>query len=365
MLNYYLHERLLATFKSVAIYNANQPCKYSIINNKLVIEHYGESYAVNCPFCTDKRKRLVIPHVWMTTIENHLIKFAPKCFNETNCLSNLENLEKLIALVYEGDGVVEMGIRNFVDNFTNLQASSEPKLNNIQLPGYCERIDKLDRTHPAVYYVISRGYEPDFLGKEYDVRVCLKSNDDDKKFFENQLIIPVYFNNNLIGYQVRLIITNHHTKYYSFFPKSKVLYALDKCTNKSFVIVCEGVFDVWKFKNQAVCTFGTSISRNQLELLKDFENIYILFDKDMYDGGKHQKKFIKILESVQQALPNNNILVAKLPFSEDPSVASKSELIFALRNASLINKIKNYQIKKSDWPVQLRSIYAIQNPTLC
>lgn len=68
---------------------------------KFRIIEWGESYRVNCPFCTNMRHRLYVSHRWAvddreTRDDNmHLVK----CFND-DCVSNRESQKQLHAMVY-------------------------------------------------------------------------------------------------------------------------------------------------------------------------------------------------------------------------------------------------------------------------
>jgi hypothetical protein len=121
-------------------------------------------------------------------------------------------------------------------------------------------------------FLCSRRYNATNLIEKYDLR----GN-------ENRLVIPVYFNNRIVSYQERDITK----KFYKSCPKNMsimnykdILYPMDYA-KKSYVVVVEGIFDAYRLGDNAVCTFGTSWTRKQLQILAvTYETIIVMFDNE-------------------------------------------------------------------------------------
>jgi len=133
-------------------------------------------------------------------------------------------------------------------------------------------------------------------------------------------IIPVYDENNrLVGVQGRRIDSDDDPKYLTRggFSKGRVLYNLNNAKNflgdiNPTLIVVEGVTDVWSLYGMeylnAVSTFGTGVSEDQVSLLRKFAlNVIILFDGDL--AGKEAAE--RSYESISKGC---NAYILSLPF---------------------------------------------------
>ena len=65
----------------------------------------------------------------------------------------------------------------------------------------------------------------------------------------------------------------------SIIPIKETLYNIDNA--KSRAVLVEGIMDVWRIGDGAVCSFGTQLTNEQKALLATtFDTLFILFDAD-------------------------------------------------------------------------------------
>ena len=75
----------------------------------------------------------------------------------------------------------------------------------------------------------------------------------------------------------------------SIIDVKSTLFNLDNCKSDN-VILTEGVFDVLRFDGNAICSFGTSITQEQIGVIADkFKKVFILFDNEIEAQKKARK----------------------------------------------------------------------------
>jgi DNA primase len=117
-----------------------------------------------------------------------------------------------------------------------------------------------------------------------------------------RLIFPVYFNNSLVGWQMRSIPGTIYgdlqnvVKYYHLFHKGDYLYNYDNAKKFKQVIVVEGVKKALKFPN-SVATWGCCISKNQLKLIQTWPEVVMLLDSDK-NNDNTQKMANKFVDNI-------------------------------------------------------------------
>jgi Toprim domain-containing protein len=120
---------------------------------------------------------------------------------------------------------------------------------------------------------------------------------------ENRVVIPHFWNGDLVGWQKRAIpdrpgqwpgTLNPWPKYRSSsgFPKSETLFAFDYPRRGNHVVVVESPMSVLKAHalgiSNVTATFGAKVTRTQAELLADFHDVTVWFDHDPagFHGGR-------------------------------------------------------------------------------
>jgi hypothetical protein len=151
-----------------------------------------------------------------------------------------------------------------------------------------EMRDYIARTHRT--YLMKRRFNPDWINERYGVvstsphsTVAVR---DRVIRYGYRLFIPVYWGNQLVTYQCRSVVDDP-IKYLACPSEvermniKEILYASPEAFSRSYVIVTEGVTDVWRMGDLAVATFGIQFKQSQVSLLCDyFKTIYIMYDPE-------------------------------------------------------------------------------------
>jgi len=297
---------------------------------ELNIINPGEYYRVNCPFCNDTRHRLWINHRWGYKDEKtgSCNLWLAICYNQERCLQTYARQLNLWNQLF--DNTYDRS-RDVIRRGESIQIMTE-----VSLPGECYPVDYLAKEFPddpAVGYLISRGYDPIYLGETYRVSVCSVPS---SRYWHltGRIIIPVYMDGKLYGWQARFVgdPPNKQTPKYFSMPgmkKTQLLYNFDVAAKFPFVVVCEGATDVWRFGPEAVALFGKSISTTQLLRLKEVFGkrglpIVILLDGDAIDEAEG------IAMELSGKLKGDGYryrnAVVQLPPGKDPDSYSTDEL---------------------------------------
>lgn len=318
VLNPKLYARLKNYFGEVKVSNPGITSN-SIIAQSISGKPYrkiisnGECYRVCCPFCGDTRFRLYFNYLW-GLLDNETnsrnLNFCI-CYNE-RCTDSFDNRKKLFEMVFFDT--------NFIDDFEFENTSIEIDYNynninqTIQLPENCIPLSDLPNTHIAIKYLTQRKFDYKYLNDVFHLMFCEHSNI--YKMASGRIIIPVYYQNTLVGWQARFIgnpIDKNIPKYYTVrgFQKSKYLYNFDKAVDSSYVVITEGASDAWRYGYEAVSLFGHIASSVQLELLKcNWKNFVILLDGDVKD------KSIDLYNNLK--CEDNNVYLVHLEKDKDP-----------------------------------------------
>ena len=362
-INQVLFSALQKKFGKVQITNLGVEAKYRVVDDrisdwvqasngvqprptakKVNFINWGETYAVNCPKCGDRRHRLYIGHLWGTFCQaaNKKLYSCVKCHNESCEWGDLWDVLYGNAQ-YDVNPQKSESMRTGVDSDTR----------KMELPGLVDDlipINLLDSNHPAVQYLVNRGFSDiELLATEYQFCYCLKS--PWKKRFtdsggnwhtvtpENRLIIPNVQQGVWQGWMARYIgnIPKDPTtqkpviqKYlnapgYSF--GSSVYRLEDACrfTDGSFAIICEGALSAIACGAAGVATFGMYPKPMQEELLAEkFKNGQLVFlvEAEASCNGR-------IFECIDRL--NNKIakgcVAITLPKGEDPATMPAEKLM--------------------------------------
>ena len=191
-------------------------------------------------------------------------------------------------------------------------------------------------------YLLSRGFDPDWLEKEYGVKGTLKHTEDYKLSY--RVFFPIEYENKVISYIGRSYLPDTQYKYCCateeeeiYFHKN-MLFNIDRCSGFRVILV-EGALDALKLiqssgRNEVVASFGTSISPRQLQLLKNsFEEVVVLYDGE--DAAQNTAdKIVNYLRSF-----NKKAVSLKLKTGDDPGALSKEDAKF------LVNHVLSEEFK--------------------
>ena len=277
----------------------------------------GEYYQVCCPFCSDTKFRLYINHMWCKESGGSRLMHMAICFNDTNCLrawaARQDLLEEITEL--EDDVLFEARIKPGKE--------VDPEDVEISWPGPCTRVDRLPRKHLAVQYLIGRGFDPERIGKFYNVRYC---HDSFRWMAKDRLIIPVYSKRKMVGWQGRFTgemkwsNPNAPPKYYTSpgMPRRLVLYNIANAARYRTGVIVEGPTDVWAFGPMAVCTLGSTMTARQQSLFKSaFKGRSAIL---LYDPEEYEKPGVKKLMNNfgGKNVFSDGFAAVKLPVGTDP-----------------------------------------------
>lgn len=282
----------------------------------------GETYVGCCPHCGDSRDRLAVNH--MFGVSDPMIPGSWKhwelwkCYNE-ECQRNSK---------YRGDMRFWLGAP-FLGGLKlrppSLVVASRPALEPIEFPGLTVPIDELPEDHEAVRYVRSRRFDPGYLAREWGVSYAVSVPARSRgAMSQGRIIVPVYRDRAMVGWQARYPgemdwKASGVPKYLTYFPKSQTLYGIDEAATADFVVLVEGVTDVWRCGPGAVSGLGKTLSRDQSELLAARLNgRYLILVPDM-DDADSEINFYRSAAAVVAAGHKGPIGVAPLPKGKDPA----------------------------------------------
>ena len=161
----------------------------------------------------------------------------------------------------------------------------------------------------------------------YTKKIELEKKDGGVFNLYNRLIIPIYINNVKIGVSLRKVKGTDNPKWFHAphtLQTGNILYNLDACKLYDEIIICEGMFDVWRwyeagFEN-AVCTFGAHLTEEQYRtILRSGKDVIWSFDGDEA-GIAATKKAIDMLKY------KANQWIIKMPDGLDPGSCEIQEL---------------------------------------
>lgn len=171
------------------------------------------------------------------------------------------------ALVKQYEGRGSTAVRNRLNKRKELQVTE------IKLPGSI-----LEKQHKR--YLEKRGFDSQYIMEKYQLLGTGIGGE-----WKYRIIIPIYFRGKLMSFQGRDITDRQRLRYKSLDIEKSVmhykhtLYGIDYCEGNT-VVVMEGPFDVWRWGDGAVATYGTTITEWQVRLLSRYRKVFFLFDAE-------------------------------------------------------------------------------------
>jgi hypothetical protein len=155
-------------------------------------------------------------------------------------------------------------------------------------------------------------------------------------YYANRMVIPVKVNDQVVGWQARAMWkTEKWEKKYLFppgFASAYTLFNYDYAKLHSTVYLVEGIFDALAVGYNAMATFGTHLTLEQLKLLRQMDclsTIIMLWDRDAYGKacvvGDYLAQF------------GYTVSVVKLPDRRDADELTSQEKADVLKRAEVIN----------------------------
>lgn len=368
----YINQPLVSALKKkfgkVQVTNAGVEAKYQVVEDRIStwaaaargigpdsapkrinLINWGETYAVNCPKCHDKRNRLYISHLWGTYCEqaNRKMFSCVKCHNESCSWGDLWNF------LYGND--YDAGT---VQKSEDMKTGVEADARRMELPGKVEDlvpINQLEAGHPVLQYLESRNFRDiEMLATEYQFCYCLKSPWE-KRFTDSsgkwhtitptgRLIIPNVQQGVWQGWMARYIgdiprdpgtgkpvIQKYlNAPGYSFGSTVYRLEDAHRFTEGQFCFVCEGALSAISCGLPGVCTFGMYPKPMQEELLASkFANgrLVFLIESEAAANGRIYESINRLRTRV-----GGGCVGVELPKGEDPASLPSNELMRLIEN---------------------------------
>jgi hypothetical protein len=359
-LNPLLYRRLKEAFRVVRVSNDRVPVMvhyapdwvYRKGRLRAKVVEWGETYHVNCPFCTDTRGRLYISHQWSEEDErtsDDMLHLA-MCHNE-GCLATRDAQKELHAIVYPKG---QYGRTTKIRLKPRKTVTGPPAPLKFVLPEGTP-LSVLPTGHPAIKYLRRRDFDPTWLAKRWGVYYCeanpkcyKQEYDTAPHFYSGRIVYPVYAPSSLTrnqaepakqgfrlaGWQARALEeepADGSPKYLiaSGMHKNELLYGLPEAIKTGGpVVIVEGVTDVWRLGTNALGLFGKTISDRQVKLLlRHLESrpVVVLLDEDAAENARRVRE--KIRSSRLLAGDEAPVVLAKLPRGrKDPGECTYAQI---------------------------------------
>jgi hypothetical protein len=315
-LNPYLHRRLTELFGAVIIANPGAAAVPHIDptqpGGKVRLDPKGEYYRVNCPFCNDTRKRLWFNHLWGHGVPIHptdSLWWSATCYNE-DCLAVPGRWQGIRDRVYMTLG--RMQRHSLPVAVGKIEAAITGPVAD---PGRCVPLGDLPEWHEANTYLRGRGFDPIHLTYDWHVTYCEQAQEA-YRHAEGRLIVPIRMRGEQLSWQARHIGEadwKQTPKYYNCpgVGKVQLLYGFDAAKLLPFVIICEGVTDVWAVGAGAVAVLGKTLSYQQGQIIKgNWKTVVVLLDAEARDEAAD------VLARLEDTA---TVVVVTLPAGSDPA----------------------------------------------
>ncbi|NLF67447.1 MAG: hypothetical protein GX575_00185 [Candidatus Anammoximicrobium sp.] len=286
------------------------------------IQIWGESYILNCPYCGDTKGHLTVNYRFGTpdpsTGRDRPLTRVLKC-HRRDCLSNPDNCRDFIRRVL-GTGSTPLPL--LAPAGTRNPARRDP-LGPCLPPGDLVPLADLPDTHPAVGYLLLRGFDRQTF-RRFDLSFCEQA---ENRAVTGRIVIPIDFRGVRIGWQARLTHTpagSHVPKYLTMFglPKAQILYNFDHARHMPYLVLVEGVTSVWRLGDVAVAALGKDLSEQQARLLAEASGgqrpVVVLLD-----GGEDQAIWTALHKLQRHRVPAIRV---DLPRGLDPADFGRQQL---------------------------------------
>lgn len=292
------------------------------------VVHSGEEYKVSCPFCGDIRQRLYINHRWAVydPETNSRNLFLCQCFNES-CMDGYTRQSQLAEQVFapapskrDGRFDVERG-RNSPAGIAEM-APPGPLISMEQVATRAPR-------HPAIAFLEDRFFDPVKISRMYDISYCPQSR---FSLAQNRIIIPMYHNGLLAGWQARYIGDPPRgvAKYWSCpgMARRLLAYNFDIAVQHQTVVIEEGPTDVWSTGPQGMGLLGKTMNQSlvlrfyeALSKYGDDQTVVVMLDPEQDEIQKRKGKphhIDKVVDQLASVGLGDRVFGLLLPLGSDP-----------------------------------------------
>ena len=159
---------------------------------------------------------------------------------------------------------------------------------------------------PHRNYLLSRGFDPDFLSKKYKLQAVYNTGTQKYRF---RIIVPIFIEGKMVSFVAAAILRSEGVVKYlncspeeSIIPVNHCLYNYDSISD--IVVIVEGVTDVWRMGDGFVASFRKGMTSEQIVLLtqKKLKKVFIMYDADA------TKNAISLADKLQGIIPSVEVL---------------------------------------------------------
>lgn len=170
----------------------------------------------------------------------------------------------------------------------NVNRVQKPKDAEIGIEKFMFPSNTLPVTEKHKRYLAKRGFDPDWIIKKWDILGTGIISRLDGQGFQHRIIIPVYWEQDIVSFQARDITNKSELKYIACSKKREkihhkhIIYGDSRNWDISGTgIVTEGVTDVWRLGHYSVATFGIKYKKEQVRILaKLFKRVPVIYDDE-------------------------------------------------------------------------------------
>lgn len=244
-------------------------------------------YNFRCPICGDSQKNKNKARGYLYQVKNNT---NYKCHNCGSNISFNNFLKKLDSSIHN-----QYTFEKFKENNTGKNFTTETPIFKFEKPKFKTKIDlpKATENLQAKNYLESRKLNPNkfYYSENFKTWVnSIKPTFDDLKYDEPRIIIPIYYKQELIGFQGRAFGSSN-IKYITIMldDDAPKIYGLDELNLKEKVYIVEGPFDSCFIKNSiAMC--GADVNLSNLNISHP---IYV-YDNEPRNNEIHMRMLKKI-----------------------------------------------------------------------
>lgn len=179
-------------------------------------------------------------------------------------------------------------------------------------------------------YLKRRRFNPEYVKTQWGARGTKSLSGE----YSWRVVSPIYFDGHLVSYHSRDITGKDPVPHRACPEKKEVrlhkhcLYGYDQ-TNPDFVVVVEGITDVWRLGPGAVATFGIQYSEPQVRLLRNWPRVVVLYDSGEPEARVQARKLAADLGAL--GVPKVELVWLDVEDPDDLSQSDADHLMEQLR----------------------------------
>lgn len=211
------------------------------------------------------------------------------------------------------------------DNTKKYKTELPPVPKGIEVPG-----EPLTEIHKQ--YLKSRGFDPDWLEKEYGVKGTVKNYSDFSLSY--RIVFPITYNNIPISFIARTYLASEtKRRYRAAYPEEELIshkskiFNCDKATGDRILLV-EGLIDALKLiyaskRFNIGATYGTAYTPEQLLFLREhYKEVIVMYDPEPL-AQKHAQEIVSYLKSYGVRAKSLSLKGYEDPGALDLKIANK------------------------------------------